>query len=407
MRRLFPPPTDEQGRTAHNKGRRERTLLTRNGRISITRRHYHHASDGNIRPVDQWLGLDDAGPAVTRGVRRTMCLLNLHAGSFDHASQCLREAAHLSASKELVRQVVEAQGQAAGKAQVQMLPAAWSVKDCKITDNVTRMYLGCDGVMVPMVTDQEKRKRREQVLTKRKARLADAAALPPLPRRRPGADQAYKEFKVVLHYSEDSEHSHSSITRHNHRMAQVLMSRDGRKLGMHRATQKIANVDGADWIRGRLEDAKLDLDAIGLDFYHLAEHVHQARRQLHGDSDEGRDWAGQVLHAVKHEGYEAMWNLLQETRRPLRGSRRAAIDALLQYIAARRDMIQYPRFAQHGWQIGSGPTEAACKTLPARLKRSGMRWNPANADALAQLTALHQNKQWDAYWSDPNLCPRN
>ena len=26
-----------------------------------------------------------------------------------------------------------------------------------------------------------------------------------------------------------------------------------------------------------------------------------------------------------------------------------------------------------GWQIGSGPTEASCKTTTARLKRSGMR----------------------------------
>jgi hypothetical protein len=254
----------------------------------------------------------------------------------------------------------------------------------------------------------EKRKRRQKAVAKRRSRPADAAALPPLPRRRPGADQPYKEFKVVLHYSEDGAHSHASITRHDHRMAQVLMTRDARKLGLKRATEKIANVDGADWIRGRLEDAKLDLDAIGLDFYHLAQHVHQARRQIHGeDSDAGRHWAGELLHTVKHEGCDAMWQRLQDNRRDLRGRRRAALDALLQYIAPRRDMIQYPRFLQRGWQIGSGPTEAACKTLPARLKRSGMRWNPANAEALAHLTALHQNQQWQPYWNAPNLCPEN
>lgn len=382
-------------------------MLTRNGRVTIHRRHYHLAGRGALRPVDRGLGLGE-GPAVTRGVRQVMCLLNLHAGSFDHAARCLDEAAHLSASKELVRRVVEAEGRAVGEAQARMLPAAWGVDDCRITDQVTRMYVGCDGVKVPVVTDAEKRKRRHRVVAQRRARPADAAALPPLPRRRPGADQAYKEFKVVLHYSEDGEHSHASVTRHNHRMAQVCISRDARKLGLRRATERIANVDGADWIRGRLEDAKLGLDAIGLDFYHLAEHVHQARRRVFGeDNDAGRDWAGKVLHTVKHEGDEAMWDLLQQTRATLPDQHRKAIDALLGYIAPRRDMIQYPRFRERGWQIGSGPTEAACKTLPARLKRSGMRWDPAHAEALAQLTALHQNHQWQTHWQLQHTCPEN
>jgi len=344
----------------------------------------------------------ERGAGGDAGVRRTMCLLNLHAGSFDHARRCLAEAACLSASKELIRQVVEAEGKAVGQAQARMLPSAWGVSDCAITDGVTRMYIGCDGVKVPMVTDQENRKRRARAVQKRRARPTDATPLPRLPRRRPGADQAYKEFKVVLHYSEDGEHSHASITRHDHRMAQVLMSRDARKLGLRHASEKVANVDGADWIRHRLEDAGLGLDAIGLDFYHLAQHVHQARRLIHGESDTGRDWAGRLLHIVKHEGCDAMWNALQDTRRSLRGRRRDAIDALLRYIAPRRSMIQYPRFAQRGWQIGSGPTEAACKTLPARLKRSGMRWDSDNAEAIAQLQALHQNKQWNPYWNHAN-----
>ena len=38
-------------------------------------------------------------------------------------------------------------------------------------------------------------------------------------------------------------------------------------------------------------------------------------------------------------------------------------------------MIQYPEFIAKGWQIGSGPTEATCKTLTARLG-SGMPGMP-------------------------------
>ena len=51
-------------------------------------------------------------------------------------------------------------------------------------------------------------------------------------------------------------------------------------------------------------------------------------------------------------------------------------------------MICYPAFLAKGWQIGSGPTEATCKTLTARLKGSGMRWDGDNAEAIMGLEAL-------------------
>jgi hypothetical protein len=54
--------------------------------------------------------------------------------------------------------------------------------------------------------------------------------------------------------------------------------------------------------------------------------------------------------------------------------------------------------AAAGWDIGSGPTEAQCKTMAARLKGSGMRWDPANAAALLALSAVADSGEWSAYW---------
>ena len=42
--------------------------------------------------------------------------------------------------------------------------------------------------------------------------------------------------------------------------------------------------------------------------------------------------------------------------------------------------------------------EATCKTLTARLKGSGMRWDSDNAEAIMALEALTQSDQWDLYW---------
>jgi len=77
---------------------------------------------------------------------------------------------------------------------------------------------------------------------------------------------------------------------------------------------------------------------------------------------------------------------------------RKRADQLLGYASERRDMICYPAFEAKGWQIGSGPTEATCKTLTARLKGSGMRWDANNAEAVMGLEALSQSGQWEHYW---------
>jgi hypothetical protein len=69
------------------------------------------------------------------------------------------------------------------------------------------------------------------------------------------------------------------------------------------------------------------------------------------------------------------------------------------YIAERREMIRYPEFRRNGWQIGSGPTEAQCKTATQRLKGRGRRWDRANAEALMALDCLDSSHAWNRYWT--------
>jgi len=56
-------------------------------------------------------------------------------------------------------------------------------------------------------------------------------------------------------------------------------------------------------------------------------------------------------------------------------------------------------FLKEGFDIGSSPTEAFCKTLTSRLKGSGMRWDKPNAEAMMALAALEHSHLWDAYWT--------
>jgi hypothetical protein len=127
--------------------------------------------------------------------------------------------------------------------------------------------------------------------------------------------------------------------------------------------------------------------------------THKARREIYGeDEDVGQQWVGELLFTFKHGGYEATWQQLLKWRVGLRRGQRTAADRFLNYVSERREMIKYPEFLAKGWQIGSGPTEATCKTLTARLKGSGMCWDADNAEALMALEALTHSGQWDLYW---------
>jgi hypothetical protein len=430
MRRkpLFPPPEDPTThKKKHNKGRQDYTILTINGRVCLWRRRWHSPGEGTTTPLDCWV--DTVEATISLGVREMACRLNGDGKSFDKAAANLSRTAQVALSGETLRQLVETEGKRVVQAQkAGQLPIDWSVADCKLepvadgklesgTDGklesvadgklesgndgkaetgTTRIYFGSDGVMVPHITDAEKRARREKVKAKRRRRGRKGR---PLPLRKIGADQEYKEFKIIAFYDENQKHRAVSGTRGDCDVAGRLMRREAGRIHFDQADEKVGNVDGSPWIRNQVQRQSLPLDALGLDFYHLGENVHKARRDIYGENDEaGNQWAAELLHTFKHEGYEAAWNKLLPWRLTLPRSGKSRADQLLNYVSERRDMISYPAFQAKGWQIGSGPTEATCKTLTARLKGSGMRWDGDNAEAIMGLEAIEQSGQWDEYW---------
>jgi hypothetical protein len=362
---------------------------------------------GSLTPLDPWL--DRAEATISLGVRELACRLNLASHNFDKAADNLARAAQLHLSGELLRQVVEAEGRDLQKAaRAGQLPLDWDARDCAAHDadgqptGPTRVYLGSDGVQVPLVTAAAKRARRSKVKAKRRRRGRPCR---PLPRAKAGADQAYKEFKIVTFYDDTQAHRLVSVTRGDHEVAGRLMRRDAGRVGLDRADDKVAVVDGADWIKNQIQRQSLPVDAIGLDFYHLADYVHKTRRAVYGEEDPkdktapGNAWAAATLHTAKHDGYAGLRDGLVCWKGRLRGRKqRRAAEALLGYVTDRRPMILYPEFLAVGRQIGSGPTESMCKATTQRIKGVGMRWDADNAEAIMALEALDQSGAWQDYW---------
>jgi hypothetical protein len=58
----------------------------------------------------------------------------------------------------------------------------------------------------------------------------------------------------------------------------------------------------------------------------------------------------------------------------------------------------YDEYLAHGWPIGTGVVEVACRHLVKDLiEQSGMRWTKDGAQGVLDLRAVRINGHWEAY----------
>ena len=108
--------------------------------------------------------LDEVEATISEGVREMACRLNQDAASFAKAAANLSRTAHVEVSKESLRQLVETEGASVLRQMASgELTPPWSSADCLTDQGTSRLYIGCDGVKVPLITDEEKNKRRKRL----------------------------------------------------------------------------------------------------------------------------------------------------------------------------------------------------------------------------------------------------
>jgi hypothetical protein len=185
------------------------------------------------------------------------------------------------------------------------------------------------------------------------------------------------------------------------------LRRQAAQVGWDQAEQQIALSDGGSGLENFIRK-NFPLAECILDFWHAADHLTELGLTLYSDDEakrqkQVRGWC----HQLKHEGGEAMLRALEQLELgDACAAARAAHADCLRYFENHRHRMDYPRYLANGWQIGSGPVEAACKTVVGnRLKGSGMRWGEDGSDAVCHLRALYLSEtgQWEAFWKNyPN-----
>jgi hypothetical protein len=174
-------------------------------------------------------------------------------------------------------------------------------------------------------------------------------------------------------------------------------------VGMDRAERWIGLSDGGNGLEDRLRENFPRVELVILDFFHPAERLTGLARLLH-PQDEGKAeaQAQQWRQLLKDEGGAVLGAVLREWDWPRRPGLREAVDELIGYIDRHGHRMEYPEYLAHGWCIGSGAVESACKTVVGqRLKLAGMRWGEDGAHAICHLRALYRSEkgQWEAFWS--------
>ena len=156
---------------------------------------------------------------------------------------------------------MEGEGQRVVKLrQAGVLTPTWRGSDCGTVGGPTRVYVGVDGFMAPMVTEAEKQKRRAARVRRYRPGRSGARR-----RLRRGQRERYKEFKLTAFYDQPKRHRHVLATACGPEAVGRGLRRAARQLDLRAVAEVVAFVEGAPWIRGQLQRFA-GCDHIGLDF---------------------------------------------------------------------------------------------------------------------------------------------
>jgi hypothetical protein len=141
-----------------------------------------------------------------------------------------------------------------------------------------------------------------------------------------------------------------------------------------------------------------------IDFYHTTEHLSKAAEALFGKSSSGANaWYAKYRKLLlEEEGaplaiLRSMYYYRDTLKLPK--SRKADLKAELTFFGRNKSKMLYADFIKRGLPIGSGPIEAACKSIvKTRLGRSGMRWSRKGGQNILVLRAYAKSDRWDNSW---------
>jgi hypothetical protein len=138
-----------------------------------------------------------------------------------------------------------------------------------------------------------------------------------------------------------------------------------------------------------------------LDFYHVCGYVGQMAEALFGPgTPAAAAWFAKMRHWLRERSQGASQVARSATqlldRRRMTTAQQASFWKAYRYLRRHRRWMEYAGHRRLGLPIGSGVTEAACKTVfTQRFKRSGMRWGHDAGQVILDLRVVYLSGLWE------------
>ena len=362
------------------------------GPLTLVRAYYHCATCGvGLCPRDHALGLAQTSlsPAVTRMVGVVGALV-----SFVEGHHLLRDLAGVTVEPKQVERTAEALGAAIAADERAVVERA--------APAAPTLYLGLDGTGVPMRAaevvgratksgDGVAKTREVKLVTVWTAEGRDAEG-------RPCRDAGSVTYSAAI---ESAATEGARPVPLQSPFAQRV-DREARRRGFDLAARRVVLGDGAAWI-WTLADEQFPGATQIVDLYHAQEHLAEVARALYGiGTDRARQWAHD-----RHADLDA--GRLAAVLAALRPHRLTTPQArtTYEYLRRNRHRMRYPQFRAQGLCVASGVVEAGCKVVVGtRLKRAGMHWTVAGANAILALRCCRLSGWFEEFWERRAACRR-
>ncbi len=357
---------------------RSREILSTLGLVTLCRDYHHPPGPEEGFPLDRVLGLiGNCTPGAARMLGRTAAQL-----PYLESSQQLQELAGIKVDPSQIQRLVQLLGPPAQQRLIQ-LPAPGAEPE-------PLFYTSVDGTGIPMIGPE---------LEGRAGRGPDGKA-------------KTREIKLAAMFTQtttDEEGRPVRVPQSTTYLASfvssdefgVLVRQAALARGMGRAKTVIYLGDGAAWVWEIARTCFPQAVQI-LDYYHASEHVVSLAKAVYEEAGAANNWAIRWQALL----YDSELDILfADVRAAVGASPSEAVQRELDYLERNRPRMDYRRYRQAGWFIGSGVVEAGCKrVIGQRLKQSGMFWTEPGATAVVSLRcALLSAGGWECLWKEPLL----
>lgn len=142
-----------------------------------------------------------------------------------------------------------------------------------------------------------------------------------------------------------------------------------------------------------------------VDYYHAALRLTSIADALNLDDAAAKQWSRRMRQLLK--GPQGVSRILHSAAALAKRygfkneEKEKEYKTACNYLRKRSEWMRYDVFRERGLPIGSGVTEAGCKTLfTQRLKQSGMRWKHPGMQTVLNLRVLIMSGVWDKVYAE-------